>query len=82
MVVEEEGSTVTLVCSVKTVSSTTLTWRKDDTTDIPGVSSYSTDTSTLSSKILQVLTILKGKGRTGRGHEKGKNFEQEFHGGQ
>ncbi|KAL5256146.1 hypothetical protein ACHWQZ_G011380 [Mnemiopsis leidyi] len=51
VVVEEEGSTVTLVCSVKTVSSTTLTWRKDDTTDIPGVSSFSTDTSTLSNSL-------------------------------
>jgi hypothetical protein len=51
VVVEEIGSTVTLECSVKTDNSTTLTWKKDDSKDIPGVPSYSTDTSTLSSNL-------------------------------
>ena len=48
---------MTLVCSVKTDSSTTLTWRKDDTTDIPGVSSFSKDTSILSSWFYVLLKI-------------------------
>ena len=49
VVIEKIGSTVTLECTLKTDSSTTLTWKKDDTTDISGVSTYTTDTSTVSS---------------------------------
>ena len=49
VVIEKIGSTVTLECTLKTDSSTTMTWKKDDTTDISGVSTYKTDTSTLSS---------------------------------
>ena len=49
VVIEKIGSTVTLECTLKTDSSTTLTWKKDDTTNITGVSTFKTDTSTFSS---------------------------------